>query len=45
MIHEIYIIDNNNELINRLKESFKREVDQYNFKNIKTIPIHKNKKL
>ena len=39
MIHEIYIIDNNNELINRLKESFKREVDQYNFKNINTLEI------
>lgn len=39
MIHEIYIIDNNNELINRLKESFKREADEYDFKNIKTLEI------
>lgn len=39
MVHEIYIIDNNNELIGRLKESFKREVDTYEFKTIKTLEI------
>lgn len=39
MVQEIYIIDNNNELIERLKESFKRELDEYNFKTIKTLEI------
>ena len=28
MVQEIYIIDNNNELIEKLKESFKRELDE-----------------
>lgn len=39
MVQEIYIIDNNNELIERLKESFKRELDEFNFKTIKTLEI------
>ena len=36
MVQEIYIIDNNNELIEKLKESFKRELDEFKFKSIKT---------
>lgn len=36
MAQEIYIIDNNNELIEKLKESFKRELDEFKFKSIKT---------
>ena len=39
MVQEIYIIDNQNELITKLKESFKRELDEYNFKTIKTSEI------
>ena len=39
MVQEIYIIDNNNELIERLKESFRRELDEFNFKTIKTLEI------
>ena len=35
MVQEIYIIDNNNELIEKLKESFKRELDEFKFKSIK----------
>ena len=36
MVQEIYIIDDNNELENRLNESFKRESDEYKFKTITT---------
>lgn len=36
MVQEIYIIDNNNELIEKLKESFKRELDEFKFKSIKS---------
>ena len=39
MVHEIYIIDNNNELIENLKESFKRELDEFNFKTVQTAEI------
>lgn len=39
MINEIYIIDNNNELIENLKESFKRELDEYHFKTVQTAEI------
>lgn len=39
MVQEIYIIDNNNELIEKLKESFKRELDEYKFKSVKTSEI------
>ena len=34
MVHEIYIIDNKNELKERLEESFKRESDEYKFKTV-----------
>ena len=36
MVQEIYIIDNNNEIIEKLKERFKRELDEYKYKSIKT---------
>lgn len=39
MVQEIYIIDNNNELIEKLRESFKRELDEYKFKTVKTSEI------
>ncbi len=39
MVQEIYIIDNNNELIEKLRESFKRELDEYKFKSVKTSEI------
>ena len=39
MVHEIYIIDNNNELIENLKESFKRELDEFYFKTVQTSEI------
>lgn len=39
MVQDIYIIDNNNELIERLKESFKRELDEFKFKTVKTQEI------
>lgn len=39
MVHEIYIIDNNNELIENLKESFKRELDEFHFKTVQTAEI------
>ncbi len=39
MIHEIYIIDNNNELIEMLKDNFKREPDEYKFKTVQTSEI------
>ena len=39
MVHEIYIIDNNNELIENLNESFKRELDEFNFKTVQTSEI------
>jgi diguanylate cyclase (GGDEF)-like protein len=39
MIQEIYIIDNNNELIENLKQSFRRELDEYKFTSVKTSDI------
>lgn len=39
MIQEIYIIDNKDELKQRLDESFKRESDEYKFKTIKTSEL------
>ena len=36
MVQEIYIIDDNNELENKLNESFKRESDEYKFRTINT---------
>lgn len=39
MVQDIYIIDNNNDLIKKLKDSFKRELDEYKFKNVKTQEI------
>ena len=36
MVQDIYIIDNNNELIENLKQSFKRELDEYKFTSVKT---------
>lgn len=39
MVQEIYIIDNKNELIEMLKQSFKRELDEYKFKSVKTSEI------
>lgn len=39
MVHDIYIIDNENELRDKLKESFKRETDEYKFKSVKTSEL------
>ena len=39
MVQDVYIIDNNNELIEKLRESFKRELDEYEFKSVKTSEI------
>ncbi len=39
MVHDIYIIDNKNELNLKLSEIFKREVDDYKFKAIKTSEL------
>ena len=39
MVHDIYIIDNKNELKEKLKENFKREVDEYKFKTVKTSEL------
>ncbi len=39
MVQDVYIIDNNNELIEKLRESFKRELDEYKFKSVKTSEI------
>jgi len=39
MVQEIYIIDNNNELIENLKQSFRRELDEYKFTSVKTSDI------
>lgn len=39
MVHDIYIIDNENELRDKLKESFKRESDEYKFKTVKTSEL------
>lgn len=39
MVHDIYIIDNENELRDKLKESFKRETDEYKFKTVKTSEL------
>ena len=39
MIQEIYIIEDKNELKDKLNESFKRETDEYQFKAIKTSEL------
>lgn len=39
MVQDIFIIDNKNELIEKLKESFKRELDEFKFKSVKTQEI------
>ena len=39
MVHEIYIIDNENELTDKLKENFRRETDEYKFKTVKTSEL------
>ena len=39
MVHDIYIIDNKNELRDKLKESFRREVDEFKFKTVKTSEL------
>ncbi len=39
MVHDIYIIDNENELRDMLKESFRRETDEYKFKSVKTSEL------
>lgn len=39
MVQEIFIIDNKNELIAKLNESFKRELDEFSFKSVKTLEI------
>lgn len=39
MVHDIYIIDNENELRDKLIESFRREVDEYKFKTVKTSEL------
>ena len=39
MVHDIYIIDNNNELRDKLKDDFKRETDEYKFKTVKTSEL------
>lgn len=39
MVHDIYIIDNNNELRDKLKEGFRRETDEYKFKTVKTSEL------
>ena len=36
MVHDIYVIDNENELRDKLIENFRREVDEYKFKTVKT---------
>ena len=39
MVHDIYIIDNENELKDKLTESFRREADEYKFKNVRTSEL------
>lgn len=39
MVHDIYIIENKNDLSYKLKEDFKNESDEYNFKIIKTSEL------
>ena len=39
MVQDIYIIDNENTLIEKLKDSFKRELDEFKFKSVKTNEI------
>lgn len=39
MVQEIYVIEDRNDLKNRLNESFKRETDDYKFKTIKTSEL------
>ena len=39
MVHDIYIIDNKNELRDKLKDSFRRETDEYKFKTVKTSEL------
>ena len=39
MVHDIYIIDDENELRDRLQESFRREPDEYKFKTVRTSEL------
>lgn len=39
MVQDIYIIDNENELIDKLKGNFSRELDEFKFKTVKTEEI------
>ena len=39
MVQDIYIVDNENALIEKLKDSFKRELDEFKFKSVKTGEI------
>ena len=39
MVHDIYIIDNKNELRDKLKENFRREIDEYKFKTVRTSEL------
>ena len=39
MVHDIYIIDNENELKDKLTESFRRETDEYKFKTVRTSEL------
>lgn len=39
MVQEIYVIENTNKLKEKLTENFKRELDEYKFKTIKTAEL------
>ena len=39
MVHEIYIIDNEEELIKDLNDIFKNEEDEFTFKSVKTTDL------
>lgn len=39
MVHDIYIVDNQNELKEKLTDGFRREVDEYKFKTIQTSEL------
>lgn len=39
MVHDIYIIDNKNELKDKLTENFRRENDEYKFKTVNTSEL------
>ena len=39
MVHDIYIIDDKNELKDKLIENFRRETDEYKFKTVKTSEL------